>query len=525
MESPGCSLDVEWRLSAPEMTDNCKLLTRLLVGVLKHQAKRYLGDDVITAIAEAGSDHLGERLLDILNGEAATREQAKKLSVAIRSAADELERALVNGVCLSIEDAPAEIVDAVVEALANLDTGDLFGRRLQSAIQDLVASNVSEIDADTSLRLSMLLYQAVLMAVLTIPELQPRAQDLLQQSRLWLLSEQIRKIELMAQFREQAAIPTTEAKTLPSESREKAIKELRGGQFDEDVETKEDRIEAGQVVANGTVELVKKLGQGGQGSVWQGRLIATGEPVSVRFLNEDLNEQPEIVRSFKREVDTIRALRGESLPNLVQSILFEKGRYFYIIDYIEAAMSLTQVIQSSDVPVARKVKIISDAAGVLHSMHQQGFIHGDVKPENIIIKDHDWAVQFIDFGSARRIGTRDANEPITFTYAYAAPELLALHDTINMESQTSRLKLYIEEVGPHLDIYPLGVMLFQAIDPGLWRIARMEEDGLIDQLLVSRNLKAVIRKAIARKPTDRFKSALEFKLAVEETFRSGSKAT
>ncbi|CAB1060131.1 hypothetical protein D1BOALGB6SA_4896 [Olavius sp. associated proteobacterium Delta 1] len=504
------------------MADNYKLLTRLLVGVLKHQAKRYLGEDVITALVEAGTEHLGERLLDILKGEASTSEQAKKLSVAIKSAAEELERALGDEAYLHIEDTQVEIVEAVVEALANLESGDLFGRRLQSAIQDLVASSVGEIDADNSLRISMQLYQAVLMAVLTIPELQPRAQDLLLQSRIWLLGEQIRKIELMNRFRDQAAIPTATVKAVPSVPCEKATKELRSGQFGEGVADKEGRIEAGHVVANGTVELVKLIGQGGQASVWQGRLNATGDHVAVRFLNEDLIEKPEIVHSFKREVDIIQALSGDAIPNLVQSIMFEEGRYFYIVDYVEETISLTQVIQSSDVPVAKKIRLISDSAGVLHTIHQQGFIHGDVKPENITIVGHDRGVRLIDFGSARRIGTRDAYEPITFTYAYAAPELLALHQTMTKESQTSRSKVYIAEVGPYLDIYPLGVILFQVIDPGLSRIARMEEYGFIDQLLVSRDLKAVIRKAMARKPTDRFKSVLEFKLALEEAVRSGS---
>lgn len=503
-------MDVEWRLSAPEMADNYKLLTRLLVGVLKHQAKRYLGEDVITALAEAGSDHLGERLLDVLKGEASAREQAKRLSVAIKSAADELEYALADEAYLRIEDAPPEIVEEVVEALANLESGDLFGRRLQSAIQDFVASNVGEIDADNSLRISMQLYQAVLMAVLTIPELQPRAQDLLHQSRIWLLDEHIRKIELMTRFREQATIPTA------------AIKDLRSGLAGEDFAAKKDSIETGQVVANGTVELVKLVGQGGLASVWQGRLIATGDRVAVRFLNEDIIERPEIVQIFKREVDIIQALSGDAIPNLVQPMVFEEGRYFYVVEYVEGAMSLTKVIQSSDVPVARKVKTISDTASALHTIHQQGFIHGDVKPENIIIEGHDWGVKFIDLGSARRIGSRDAKEPISFTLAYAAPELLALHHKTTKESQTHRVKVYMEEVGPYLDIYPLGVMLFQALDPGLGRFARMEEHDLIDQLLVSLDLKAVIRKAIARNPTDRFKSALEFKVAIKEAVRFSS---
>jgi predicted ArsR family transcriptional regulator len=69
-----------------------KLLTRLLVGVIKHQAKRFLGDDVVEALIETGSEYLGEELLDLLKQEASSRELAQKLSEALKSAAAELER-------------------------------------------------------------------------------------------------------------------------------------------------------------------------------------------------------------------------------------------------------------------------------------------------------------------------------------------------------------------------------------------------------------------------------------------------
>ncbi len=63
------------------MAASYKLLVRLLVGVLKHQAKRVLGEDVLTALADAGSEHLGETLLELLKGDAASRAQTGKLLV------------------------------------------------------------------------------------------------------------------------------------------------------------------------------------------------------------------------------------------------------------------------------------------------------------------------------------------------------------------------------------------------------------------------------------------------------------
>jgi hypothetical protein len=71
--------------------DSYKLLTRLVVGVLKHQVKRYLGDDVVLGLTDANNDQ-GQYLLDVLNREKSSSELAGRIGAALRSAANELER-------------------------------------------------------------------------------------------------------------------------------------------------------------------------------------------------------------------------------------------------------------------------------------------------------------------------------------------------------------------------------------------------------------------------------------------------
>jgi hypothetical protein len=393
-----------------------------------------------------------------------------------------------------------------VEALANLELGDLQGRQLQFAVQQLIGS-ITETDPDNRRQMSMQLYQVLLMSVLTIPELQPRAQDLLQQSRTWLLSEQIRNIQWKTNDGGKtalSAITTRDHKdsfvrTTPPQLRER----LTDGE-----------LRPGQIIASGAVELVELIGKGGQATVWRGRSIATGESVAVRFLNEHLAEEPEIVSLFRREVDVLTKLSGNAIPRVVQPIMREGDRYFYVTDYIEQTMTFAQVIQNGELPMVKKLGILCSAALSLHEFHQQGFIHGDVKPENILIVGD--GVRWIDFGSARRIGEHDSTEPITFTYAYVAPEILSLTRSIREESQQTRVQMRVRmHVGPTLDVYPLGIILFEVLDPGLARIARMEEQDLVAKLLVSWKLKRVILQAIDREPTRRFNSALEFKKALE----------
>jgi serine/threonine protein kinase len=335
---------------------------------------------------------------------------------------------------------------------------------------------------------------------------------------MWVLSEQIRRIEVMTKLRDEAVGAST-TKALPAKAHEGTIRDARTSLLEDDG-VDASKLEAGDLVANGTIQLLAPIGQGGQATIWQGRLTRTGELVAVRFLHEALNEHPEIVRSFKREGDTIRALSGDATAHLIQPVTFEDGRYFYVVDYLANAISFTQITQSSEVPVRRKLEMLCEVADALYEIHKQGYIHGDVKPENVIIVGPDGHVRLVDLGSAHRIGSQDDDEPITFTYAYAAPELLMLKDTLRGTSQSSRAKVGRDmQFEPSVDVYSLGIMLFHALDPGLGRIGRMEEFWLLDQLMVTDDLKAIIRTAIAREPAHRFKSALEFKLALEAAIK------
>ncbi len=371
---------------------------------------------------------------------------------------------------LRLDDAPEEIINGVVEALAGLSSGDLLGRRLQSAIQDLVAV-VGDSDADVSLRTSMQLYQAVLMAVLTIPELQARAQDLLLQSRMWVLSEQVRRLEMLAAGRDQPQLPVAEVKALAAESRQRIEKKLRLS----DPHPRDMR--SGDLVASGAIALVREIGKGGHATVWEGSDSATGTRVAVKFLNAEFNDLSEVIRGFEREVEILRELsRNSASSPTVPRSFYENGRHFLVREFLAEATSLTEVANSSDIPVGDKIRMLGEVADAVHALHLKGFIHGDLKPSNVIRTLPDGVVRLIDFASVRRIGAADFSEPLTFTFAFAPPEIMTLSDKAPSKDSSgeARLRAARFEVGPWLDTYSLGIMLFQLVDPGLWRIARME---------------------------------------------------
>lgn len=503
------------------MSDNYKLLTRLFVGVLKHQVKRYLGEDVLAVAAEAASEHIGDELLSLLKGQESSRDRALEFELAIESAAQELDHGQHGTGRLVLENVPDGVIESVVDALENLESGDIFGHRLQSAIQNLVAA-ASFLDPENSLRLSMQLYQAVLMAVLTIPELQPRAQDLLSQSRMWLLSQQIKKIELMTQLREELLVEPKRS-ALPATARQISLADSIIADLAWETEAKgSPGLQTGSFLANGAIQLLRELGHGFQATVWLGQLVDAGRLIAVRVLNEEFNLEPEIVRSFRRETEILRQLSSTAVPRLVQPATFESGRYFYAVEYQPDLTTLREMIETTGVPVKRKLEILCNVADALDEIHGQGFIHGDVKPENVILGS-EGQVFLIDFGAVRRLGTLDSDEPITFTFAYAPPELTTLFEETRATSQNSRVEMRTSmDITPQIDVYALGVILFQALDPGLAHIGRMEEFWLVDRLVTTDALKSIIRRALAREPRDRFKTAHEFRVSVEKAIRDST---
>ena len=381
-----------------------------------------------------------------------------------------------------------------------------MGRDLQAAIQDLVAA-VSGLDPYGSLRLSMQLYQAVLMAVLMIPELQPRAQDLLLQSRLWLLSEQIRRIE---HFTQQHAEGTVSLEKANQRTNRKLLS----------AEPDAAKLRVGDIVASGRVELLALMVRGGLGESWKGRVIATGEFVAVKFLAHHLNEIPEVVSKFSRELKFIYLARGFQSP-VENRTFFEKGRYFYVAGYINDPVNLKQAFSYGGLPVDSKLQLLSDVAQAVHELHERGLIHGDIKPENIVREGNSGPIRIVDFGSARRIGAVDETDPITFTHAYAAPELYS-NPLKDGRMDETRGRGRITHALPPLDVYALGIMLVQALDPGLWNTAQMGHPDIATRLVVSTTVRAVVKKALAIDPSDRFQSALEFKLALEEAVRAST---
>jgi serine/threonine protein kinase len=192
----------------------------------------------------------------------------------------------------------------------------------------------------------------------------------------------------------------------------------------------------------GNFLLERELGCGGMGGVYMGRDKMLDRPVAVKVMLKELGSDPEFVERFKREAQAAARLIH---PNIAQIYSYGISNGMpYIAMELVAGGSLEQLMKNSpgktDIP--RIIKIGEQVAQALRCAADQGLVHGDIKPENILL-DANGNAKIVDFGLA---GMQKNTDEIWGTPYYIAPE-----------------KVRKEVVDYRADMYSLGATLYHAL--------------------------------------------------------------
>ena len=193
---------------------------------------------------------------------------------------------------------------------------------------------------------------------------------------------------------------------------------------------------------NGNFLLERELGSGGMGGVYMGRDKMLDRPVAVKVMLKEFGSDPEFVEKFKREAQSAAKLIH---PNIAQ--IYSYGicdGMPYMAMELAAGGSLYTIMNANKgkADVARVIKICQQVAQALQCAADQGFVHGDVKPENILL-DSNGNAKLVDFGLA---GMQKDTDEIWGTPYYISPE-----------------KVKKEPVDFRADMYSLGGTLYHAL--------------------------------------------------------------
>jgi serine/threonine-protein kinase len=258
------------------------------------------------------------------------------------------------------------------------------------------------------------------------------------------------------------------------------------------------------------------LGRGAMGTVYDGWDPVIGRRVAiktVRLLDEADSEALEGLERFKREAQAAGRL---SHPNIVGVYDYgETAETAYIVMEFVEGQSLKQMLDARErFPVAETVRIMEQVLAGLQFSHDSGVIHRDIKPGNVMIAKGG-RVKLADFGIARiesSVMTQDGT--MLGTPAYMSPE-----------------QLMAQTVDSRSDIYSAGVVLYQMLtgerpfEGGLTAIIHKALNTVPPRpseisVTAPANLDAVVARAMAKRPGDRYPDADSFARAMRAAFEA-----
>jgi serine/threonine-protein kinase len=193
----------------------------------------------------------------------------------------------------------------------------------------------------------------------------------------------------------------------------------------------------------GPYRILRQIGRGGMGTVYEGVDLASGQPAAVKLLSADLARHAGFRDRFEAEIEALRKLHH---PNIVQLIGFgqQEDQWFYAMELVSGS-SLEELLgrgRTFDWREAAGIGI--DTCRALRHAHDRGIIHRDIKPGNLLL-ELDGHVKLSDFGIARLFGSLRAPGlgGVVGTAEYMAPE--------QAEGRA---------VDPRTDLYSLGCVLY-----------------------------------------------------------------
>lgn len=266
----------------------------------------------------------------------------------------------------------------------------------------------------------------------------------------------------------------------------------------------------GEMVPGTRYRIVRRLGAGGMGVVYEALHLATERRAALKILRTRPGFETRAIERFRQEARLASQIDSAAIVKALDFTELPDGRLVYAMELVDGE-PLDCELADGPLSPARSIAVLRQVAQALSAAHRAGVVHRDIKPENIMLTDEGGrrdCVRLLDFGVAAVVsGLREGRNDPVGTPHFIAPELILGLDPDH-----------------RVDIYSLGCTAFEMLTGTLPRDGPRIEDIMRAHLVepvpelpgVAAPLAAVIKRCLARDPDERFADVRDFEAALIE---------
>ena len=266
--------------------------------------------------------------------------------------------------------------------------------------------------------------------------------------------------------------------------------------------------------------IIEQLGQGGQATAYKAEDTRLNRLVVVKTLLPELARSETARRRFEREARLASVLDHPNICAIFD--IGESDGWFYIVMPFIAGRTLKQVVNGQPLEVLSALSIAIQIADALSAAHSRGIVHRDIKPSNIMVNDQG-QVKVLDFGLAKMLAGDETQDPDKSMTEFGVP-----YGTMGYGSPEQAAG---ERVDHRTDVFSLGVLVYEMVTGQqpfrgrnrieiLHAVINAAHDPINEENPAAPDqLQALVDRALAKKPRDRFATMVEMREELKRLMR------
>jgi eukaryotic-like serine/threonine-protein kinase len=268
----------------------------------------------------------------------------------------------------------------------------------------------------------------------------------------------------------------------------------------------------------GAFRIIAPLGEGAMGKVYRAEQTSLGRLVCIKTLQSHLAKDPKLIQRFEREARAASALKHPNIVSVLDVGRTNEGLLYIVMELVEGRSLKALITSDAPLPIDRAFAVHEQILSALEEAHQAGIVHRDLKPDNVLIaklRDGSDLAKVVDFGLAKLQDEGDvrltATGAVFGTPGYMAPE-----------------QIVGEEVDGRADLYAAGIILYELLTSRKPFSGKTMKEVLsqhltempaspsrLGKLPIPPSVDEIVLRALEKDAKRRFKTALEFKRALE----------